>query len=310
MVVDVSKLRIVAGLRKLGLRSGQVVLVHSAMRTLGHVARGADAVVDAFLEVLGEAGTLVVPTFTFVHETAADPIVDPQTDPSEMGIITETVRQRDGALRSIAYRHSFSAIGPCAKDIVSVDTAHSVFDIRSSFGVMLGLDTQVVLLGMTYQNSTSHHFGEWVCEVPYREVIGRDVRVREHDGRIQTRAMLDYQPKRGADGSYYGTRGPDFNRLGRMLETRGLVGMAAIGNAAVRRFPMRELIDLAKTEAAEDFNIFRTPEGEPEKTTPLKFGKVIISPVMLDGAGRENRYQWCVMDESKLTLPSDSQSGK
>ena len=249
---------------------------------------------------------MVVPTFTFVHEALDDPVIDPRTNPSEMGIITETLRQRDGALRSVAYRHSFAALGPHAADIASVDTAWSVFDMRSSFGVMLGLDTQVVLLGMTYQNSTSHHFGEWVCEVPYRQVISRDVRVRERDGTIRTHALLDYQPKPGADGSYYGTRGPDFNRLGRMLEQRGLVGMAAIGNAAVRRFAMRDLIDLASTEAAKDFNVFRTPEGQPEHVTPLDFGKVVTSPVLLDGAGRENRYQWCVMDESKLNLPAET----
>jgi len=45
------------------------------------------------------------------------------------------------------------------------------YDFRSSFGVMLALNTQVVLLGVTYATSTSHHFAEWVCDVPCQQKI-------------------------------------------------------------------------------------------------------------------------------------------
>lgn len=76
------------GLREVGLKAGDVVLVHSAMRTFGQVEGGADTVVAALLDVLGERGTLVVPTFTFMHEAEEDPIIDPLNDPSEMGIIS------------------------------------------------------------------------------------------------------------------------------------------------------------------------------------------------------------------------------
>jgi len=221
-----------------------------------------------------------------------------------MGIITETARLRPDALRSTAYRHSFAAIGRRARVITQVDPSLSPFDVRSCFGVMLALNTQVVLLGMTYQTSTTHHFAEWMCDVPYRHTLPLDVRVRRPDGSIIRQKMTDYQPKPARDGSYYGTRHPDFNRLGRMLEERGLVGMTAIGNAAVRRFGMRDLIDLAQVEAAKDVNIFRTDEGETDYFTPLDFGKIVISPVLRDGAGREVTYQWCVMDEGKLPLPS------
>ncbi len=300
----VSRAEIAEGLRKLGLKSGDVVFIHSAMRTVGYVAGGAGTVVDALLEVLGPTGTLVAPTFTFAHEAEKDPLIDPRNDPSEMGIITETARLRADAVRSTAYRHSFAAIGRRAKVITEVDPALSPFDLRSCFGVMLALNTQVVLFGMTYQTSTSHHFGEWVCDVPYRHTLPLNVRVRQPDGSIIRQKMTDYQPKPAADGSYYGSRHPDFNRLGRMLEERGLVGMAAIGNAAVRRFAMRDLIDLAQVETARDVNIFRTEEGKTDYFTPLDFGKIVTSPPLRDGAGREFTCQWCVMDESQLLMPA------
>ncbi len=89
-----------------------------------------------------------------------------------------------------------------------------------------------------------------------------------------------------------------------MLEERNQVGMAVIGNAAVRRFAMRGLIDLALIEEAKDSNILRMPEGQIDEFTPLTFGKVVFSPELLDGAGRPDRYRWCVIDESKLVMPA------
>lgn len=297
------------GFRRLGLQAGSVVLVHSAMRTLGQVVGGARSVVEALLEVIGPAGTLVVPTFTFAHEAEADPIIDPCSDRSEMGAISEAGRLHPAALRSVAFRHSFAAIGRRAQVITEVDPALSPFDLRASFGVMLALNTQVVLLGVTYSSSTSHHFAELVCEVPYRQTIAKRAKVRRADGSVVELAMTDYQPK-SSGGSYYGTRGPDFNRLGKLLEDAGTVSATFIGNAAVRRFAMRDLLDRAQIEAARDYNIFRTAEGKSGQFTPLAFGQCIMSPDFADGAGRPNRVQWCVRDLQKLRLPGDHRSAE
>jgi len=299
---EVSRNEVVKSFGRLGLKRGDVVLVHSAMRTVGRVAGGASSIIDALLELVGPTGTLVVPSYTFAHEAEADPIIDPRNDPAEMGIITETARLRPDALRSTAFRHSFAAIGRRAAVITGGDPALSVFDFRSAFGVMLGLNTQVILLGVTYTSSTSHHFAELVCDVPYRQTIPKVVRVRQSDGNVVPQPMTDYQPK-SSGGSYYGTRAPDFNRLGKMLEVQGKVAMTFVGNAGVRRFAMRDLIDLAQAEAAADFNIFRTPEGETEYLTPLDFGQCVMSPESLDGAGRPHCVQWCVQDIGRLQMP-------
>ena len=296
---------LVRGFRDAGLQEGDVVLIDSAMRTIGRVDGGAPAVAAALLEVLGSRGTLVSPTFTFRHEAESDPIIDPAGDASEMGIISETIRRHEAARRSIGFRHSFAAVGRRAEVITQVDPVLSAFDLRSSFGVMLACNTQILLLGVTYSSSTSHHFAEWVCDVPYRRVIPFTARLRRRDGSLASVALTDYQPNPNSTGTYYGTRHTDFNRMGKMLEGRGQVGIAAIGNSVIRRYAMRDLIDLAQIEAARDYNIFRTDEGKTgwRDFTPLDFGTIVLSPEMVDGAGRPVRYQWSVLDQAGIAAP-------
>jgi aminoglycoside 3-N-acetyltransferase len=288
------------GLGRLGLRPGQVVLVHSALRTLGPVAGGAGAVVDALLDVVGPRGTLVAPAFTFAHEAEPEPaLIDPAGDPSEMGAISEVVRRRPDARRSTAFRHSVSAIGRRADLFGSVDHRICPFDPRSTFGLLTGLDTQVLLIGVTYAASTAHHFAEWLAGVPYRVVVRRHVRLRRADGTIERTTMDDDQPIRGPDGGYADGRRADFNRLGRMLEEQGRVDVGAVGNAIVRRFAMRDLIDLATAEAERDIEIFRTA-GPGVPPTALPDARLVLGPPVRDAAGRPQRHLWNIVDPAAI----------
>lgn len=169
-----------------------------------------------------------------------------------------------------------------------------VFDLRSPFGVLLGLNTQILLIGVT---DTSLHIAEFFCDVPYRQTISKRVGVRRPDGTVMEQSMTDYQPK-SSGGSYYDSRGPDFNRPGAMLERDGRVSQAYLGNAAVRRFTLQDLLDLAQIEAAKDFNVLAGTY------TPLDFGQTVASPAFKNGAGRLNSVQWCVNDPALLKRPS------
>jgi hypothetical protein len=51
-------------LRSLGLVSGDVAMLHASRSSVGFVAGGPQAIVQALLEILGQQGTLVVPTHT------------------------------------------------------------------------------------------------------------------------------------------------------------------------------------------------------------------------------------------------------
>lgn len=104
-VKSITKEDIKKGLRALGLKRGDIVGVHSSLRSFGYVEGGADAVIDALLEVVGKEGTIAMPT----HSSNLEKIelspeektagiswlykilpYDPEETPCTTGIIPET----------------------------------------------------------------------------------------------------------------------------------------------------------------------------------------------------------------------------
>ena len=91
---------IVSALQQLNIARGNVVYMHSSLSSMGHVEGGADTVIDAFFHVLGAEGTFCVPTIVYTVQGPRPPF-DVEQSPSEVGRITETLRLRPDAHRSI-----------------------------------------------------------------------------------------------------------------------------------------------------------------------------------------------------------------
>lgn len=103
---------------KAGLSRDDVVLVHSSLRKLGPVEGGADTVLDALLEVLGEGGTLALPTHTFRLLSEQQPVFHQTLTPTNVGVLTNVFRQRPGVIRGLHPTHSVAAVGPRAAELV------------------------------------------------------------------------------------------------------------------------------------------------------------------------------------------------
>ncbi len=286
---------IVAGFKTANVLPGDTVLIHSALRPFGMVDGGASTVAKALKEAVGAEGTVIAPAFCFSHEINENPIVDPLNDPSEMGAISEAVRKLPGAMRSSAYRHSFSAAGKNAEMVTNVDPTLAVYDMRGSFGKMVALQTKIVLLGVTYINCTSHHFAEYLMQVPYRQLLEKQVRLKTPDGSLKQMTMIDYQPKPDPSGHSYVQ---NFNRSGRMLEEEGSVTISNIGNAMIRTFHMLDLICLLLRKYPFDNSIFTFEPGTTTRNT-LPDGKEAIGN-HLDGAGRPEKPVWACVDPDKI----------
>lgn len=55
----VIKSDIVEALRKVGLQSGDTVMVHASLSPIGYVCGGAQAAIEALIEVVGDEGTIL-----------------------------------------------------------------------------------------------------------------------------------------------------------------------------------------------------------------------------------------------------------
>ncbi len=167
-------------LTALGLTSGATVLVHASLSKLGWVAGGAQAVIEAIEQVLGDAGTLVMPTHTTqlsepslwvdppVPEAwwpilrSQTPAFDPDATPTRnMGAIAENFRRLPGVRRSLHPHGSFAAKGPYAEEVIGIHENASMFGERSPLGTLYRLDAWVLLLGIGYANNTSLHLSEY-----------------------------------------------------------------------------------------------------------------------------------------------------
>lgn len=294
---SVTKEMITSALCAAGVERGDLLFVHSALRPFGHVEGGASAVAEALRESVGGEGTLAAPAFCFVHEIQDEPVIDPASDPSEMGAISEAIRLLPGAKRSAAYRHSISAVGKHAGFLTNVDHKLSVFQMESSFGRMYALDAKIVLIGVEYVNSTSHHFAEFLLQVQDRHTIERNVILRHPDGTLEHTMMTDYQPKPNPSGAYY-SHPHDFNKSGLMLEKAGKVGVAAAGNAMIRVFRMRDLINLLLSVYPLDNMILNIRDGEQE--TVLPDGVHTVGAQLLDGADRPFFPIWSCVDPNAV----------
>jgi aminoglycoside 3-N-acetyltransferase len=163
---DVTQEQVIACLKGLGIRSGDGLLVHSAVQYLGRPQGGVGMYLEAIQALIGPAGTLVVPTFNFGF--ARGERYDPHTTPSQgMGAFSEYVRQLPQARRTWHPMQSVAVVGRYADDLAGRDTL-SAFDPGSAFERMLELDFKLLLLGADSRATSMFHYCEQRADVPYR----------------------------------------------------------------------------------------------------------------------------------------------
>lgn len=238
-------------LRTLGLQPGQIVLVHSSLSAIGWVAGGPVAVIQALLDVLTPAGTLVMPAHSSDntdpagwahppvpqewHQIIRDhtPAYDPAITPTRgMGVIAETFRSWPGAIRSNHPTSSFSALGPQAKAIIREHALDNSLGELSPLAVMYDLGAKVLLLGVGYDRNTSFHLAEYRVPGGQREDQASAI-LRDGKRVWQTYRDLDLDD------------GP-FPEIGVAFEGTGAVTIGSVGSATAKVFSQRPAVDFAR----------------------------------------------------------------
>ena len=225
----------------LGVKSGMVLLVHSSLSALGWVCGGVVAVIIALQEVLGETGTLVMPTHSTdltepsqwknppVPESwwpvirATMPAYQPDLTPTRsMGAIAETFRKQKGVLRSAHPHHSFCAYGHQASYITNNHSLELGLGEGSPLARLYDLGGFVLLLGVGHDSNTSMHLAEYRATFPTKCIVQEGAPISTAGSRRWTTfENIDL------DSSDFERIGEDFlgSDLGRGVH-RGKVGLA------------------------------------------------------------------------------------
>ncbi|MFC4713340.1 aminoglycoside N(3)-acetyltransferase [Planococcus dechangensis] len=167
-------------LQELGIAAGDQLMVHSSLKSIGWVAGGAQAVVEALMEVLTPQGTLVMPSQSADnsdpvywmappipenwHQPTRDhmPAYDPDlTNMRGMGKIPECLHRHPATRRSPHPAHSFIAWGRYAAEWMREQPLDDSFGPASPLGKMMAQDVNILLIGTGFDSCTALHYAEF-----------------------------------------------------------------------------------------------------------------------------------------------------
>ena len=239
-------------LRACGVEAGQTLIAHVAMSKLGWVIGGAEAVILALIEAVGESGTLVMVTNSTNNTDPAEwrhppvpkewwqpirdhtPVYDPLTTPARgMGVIPELFRTWPGTFRSAHPAFSLAARGRHAAYIVEEHLPDEELGDRSPVGKVYALDGHVLLLGVDHSSDTSIHLAEARAAFPGMR------RVRSGSAML-VNGRREWVTWDGWEGDW-----EDFAAAGAAFDAAHGVTMHKVGDAEARHFRQRAVVDFA-----------------------------------------------------------------
>ena len=254
----IGRTRLAAELRRLGLREGAIVMVHTRMSALGWVIGGSETVVRALLDVLGPEGTLMAYASWADHVYHAEdwpaehrdaylaepPVFDIATgevDP-DYGRIPERVRTWPGARRSAHPEASVVAVGARADWLCASHPDDDAYGAQSPFARLVEAGGQVLMLGAPLETITLLHHAEAIARVPGKRRVTFEVLVAQ-DGEVVKRIYTDIDTSEPGTLPYaqLGYEEDEFEIIGRAALAAGAGVRGDVGQAECHLFDAARL---------------------------------------------------------------------
>ncbi|MFB3881711.1 MAG: AAC(3) family N-acetyltransferase [Armatimonadota bacterium] len=233
----VTRAGIAQDLKRLGLGRGDVVFFHSSLKSIGWVEGGPDAVVDAFLDVVGPEGLVAVPTLTWCFADYGPGRVpfDPAETPSRVGAISEALRRRPDAHRSAHPTHSIAGIGRRADELVVGHERTSTFGKDGPYRRYVDWGAKIMFLGVDVTcNTTLHAIEDWL-DLPYMQI--EQALVKAPDGK-PTVVEVTKSPMGHRDFYRKGSK------VERLLRDHNLIRAGKVGAADCLWMPSQEMVEV------------------------------------------------------------------
>ncbi len=156
--------QLVQQLFAIGVRPGDVVMVHSSFRSLG--LQDPELILSALFAALGETGTLVMPALSYTQDPPN--LHDSNRTPACVGFLPEYFRRRPGTIRSLHPTHSVCGVGAQAhawlEDHLEDRTPCGP---HSPFNKLFQRGGKILMIGCGLEPNTSMHAIEEYAQPPY-----------------------------------------------------------------------------------------------------------------------------------------------
>ena len=262
----VKKEEITQSLIKVGVKKGDVVLVHSSLSMIGRIEGGKKGneylktLHDAFFEVIRNEGTLVVPAFFYDYGRWGTPYDIKRSPVSpQLGIFARYVAGLPKAARSLNPITALAAVGAKANYICGGGTG-SAFGVDSPWDRLLQSNAKMVFLGIDLRAMTFIHFVEYMVGVPhiynkfFTVPISRNGRLVKMPICSQVR-YLDFEIEYDAEKNTS------------RFEKAGIVNKEKVGSGIIRCLSCKKFFEFAKEKVKKDYFYFlkKTPKFTASK---------------------------------------------
>jgi aminoglycoside 3-N-acetyltransferase len=231
--------QIASGLAQSGVQTGDLIMVHSSVKSLGHIEGGLETILLGILEAIGPAGTLLMPALCWTIQPGE--VFDPQTTPVIVGALPEFFRTRPGTIRSIHPTHSACGIGKLVHEMLDEHYQdRTPCGAHSPFFKLTQLGGKIVMLGCGLRPNTTMHALEELVVPPYLFGAERAYLIKHKDGSVceylyRTHGFKGWEQRydRVENLSVDGKQANDFLKRGKVLEADTYVLDAGLLRQAV-----------------------------------------------------------------------------
>jgi aminoglycoside 3-N-acetyltransferase len=174
-----------ADLAALGLVSGDAVLVHAALRSVGPILGGPDTLIDALRDAVGPDGTILGYTDWQLQDEVRDapelrddiPPFDALRSRSirDNGAFPEMLRTTPGAKRSGSPGGSMAALGGRAEWFTADHALDYGYGPQSPLGKLVEARGKTLLLGSPRWTMTLLHHAEHLADLPNKRIIRYEI---------------------------------------------------------------------------------------------------------------------------------------
>ena len=258
----ITKNDLITQFRKIGIRPGDVLLVHSSLSKIGFIENGAKDVVDALLEVLGPDGHLLMPnspnaSFQLDYIRNLE-VFDVAHAVSKLGAISEYFRNLPDAVRSAHPTEPVSCIGPDAEYFVGHHFGNlTPYNENSPYYRVSARNGKILYLGVTLDNAGTnlHTLEDAVPDFKFPVYYPKEfeVKVLFENGTMRTMKTLVHNPdqskKRKCDG------------LIPLFMEKGVMNKVKIGKADALLTDAKGMLDVMLKQYKENGVTMYTPKG-------------------------------------------------